>query len=234
MGVRHRELAVEGVQFHPESILTPQGPRLLGNFLERGEPIRCPPRVTSSPLARAARPDPTRGRGVARRSGGPGDLCRPCRCGARARCAPRGAVADEVRGFAQAMRRLARRPSIPAGCRAVDVVGTGGDAPAASTSPPAPRSSPPPAACRWSSTATGRSRAAQAAPMCSRRSGLALPLDEAMRRRCLAACDFTFLFAPHYHPATKAVAPVRAALGVRTDIQHPRAARPIPRSRRFT
>jgi anthranilate synthase/aminodeoxychorismate synthase-like glutamine amidotransferase len=36
MGVRHRDLAVEGVQFHPESILTPQGPRLLGNFLAVG------------------------------------------------------------------------------------------------------------------------------------------------------------------------------------------------------
>ena len=33
MGVRHRELAAEGVQFHPESILTPDGPVLLGNFL---------------------------------------------------------------------------------------------------------------------------------------------------------------------------------------------------------
>jgi anthranilate synthase/aminodeoxychorismate synthase-like glutamine amidotransferase len=39
MGVRHRSLLVEGVQFHPESILTPDGPRLLQNFLElaRGE-----------------------------------------------------------------------------------------------------------------------------------------------------------------------------------------------------
>jgi len=36
MGVRHRDLAVEGVQFHPESILTPQGPLLLGNFLTAG------------------------------------------------------------------------------------------------------------------------------------------------------------------------------------------------------
>jgi anthranilate synthase component 2 len=33
MGVRHRELAVEGVQFHPESILTEHGHELLANFL---------------------------------------------------------------------------------------------------------------------------------------------------------------------------------------------------------
>ena len=35
MGVRHRTLVVEGVQFHPESILTPEGPKLLGNFLKQ-------------------------------------------------------------------------------------------------------------------------------------------------------------------------------------------------------
>ncbi len=34
MAVRHRTLMVEGVQFHPESILTPDGPRLMQNFLE--------------------------------------------------------------------------------------------------------------------------------------------------------------------------------------------------------
>lgn len=34
MGFRHREYLVEGVQFHPESILTPEGPALLKNFLE--------------------------------------------------------------------------------------------------------------------------------------------------------------------------------------------------------
>jgi anthranilate synthase component II len=35
MGVRHRELPAEGVQFHPESVLTEQGRELLGNFLAR-------------------------------------------------------------------------------------------------------------------------------------------------------------------------------------------------------
>ena len=34
MGIRHKELSVEGVQFHPESILTPNGKDLLKNFIE--------------------------------------------------------------------------------------------------------------------------------------------------------------------------------------------------------
>lgn len=38
MGLRHRELAIEGVQFHPESILTEQGHDLLRNFLEIDAP----------------------------------------------------------------------------------------------------------------------------------------------------------------------------------------------------
>ncbi|MGH8265802.1 MAG: anthranilate phosphoribosyltransferase, partial [Steroidobacteraceae bacterium] len=42
--------------------------------------------------------------------------------------ATKGVVADELRGFAQAMRRLARRPDIPPALRAIDIVGTGGDA----------------------------------------------------------------------------------------------------------
>jgi anthranilate phosphoribosyltransferase len=128
----------------------------------------------------------------------------------------KGVIADEVRGFAQAMRRLARRPSLPAGLPAVDVVGTGGDGSGSlniSTGTALLT-----AACGVPVVKHGNrsisSRAGSADVL--EALGLALPLDEERAGRYLAACNFTFLFAPHYHPATQAVATVRAALGVRT------------------
>jgi anthranilate synthase/aminodeoxychorismate synthase-like glutamine amidotransferase len=43
MGIRHHEYPIEGIQFHPESILTPQGKRIIKNFLElilKKEPLQ--------------------------------------------------------------------------------------------------------------------------------------------------------------------------------------------------
>lgn len=128
----------------------------------------------------------------------------------------KGVVAEEVRGFARAMRRLARRPRIPLDLRAIDVVGTGGDSSGSyniSTGTALLT-----AACgvpvlkhgnRSVSSRTGSADVLEAL-------GLKVPLDEQEAADCLAASNFTFLFAPHYHPAMKAVAPVRSALGVRT------------------
>ena len=128
----------------------------------------------------------------------------------------KGLVADEVRGFAQAMRRLAHRPELPAGLRALDIVGTGGDASGSFNI----------------STGTALLTAACGVPVVKHGNrsvssrcgsadvlealGLAIPPDAQAAVACLKATGFTFLFAPHYHPATASVAPIRAALGVRT------------------
>jgi len=128
----------------------------------------------------------------------------------------KGVTAAEVRGFARGMRGLARRPAIPAGVRAVDLAGTGGDASHSfNLSTGAALLT---AACgvpvvkHGNRSVSSRSGSADVLEAL----GLGLPLDEQAAARCLAATSFTFLFAPHYHPAMKAVAPVRAALGVRT------------------
>ena len=128
----------------------------------------------------------------------------------------KGVVANEVRGFARGMRRLARRPQIPFDLRAIDVVGTGGDTSGSLNI----------------STGTALLTAACGVPVLKHGNrsvssragsadvlealGLKMPLDEKEAADCLAASNFTFLFAPHYHPAMKAVGPVRSALGVRT------------------
>jgi anthranilate phosphoribosyltransferase len=127
-----------------------------------------------------------------------------------------GETADEIRGFATAMRELALRPDIPAGAPIVDTVGTGGDGSGSFNL----------------STGTGLLAAAAGARVVkhgnrsiSSKSGSAdmleclgmpLPLHAADAIACLAATQFTFLFAPAYHPAMKAIMPVRNAMSVRT------------------
>jgi len=128
----------------------------------------------------------------------------------------KGESAAEVRGFARAMRELARPLPLPAGLGAADVVGTGGDRSGSFNL----------------STGTGLLAAACGVPVVkhgnrsvSSKSGSAdvlealgfrLPADATAAAACLASCHFTFLFAPSFHPAMKAIAPVRKALGVRT------------------
>jgi len=128
----------------------------------------------------------------------------------------KGETAEEIRGFAKAMRELAVHPRIPEGAPTVDTVGTGGDGSGSLNL----------------STGTGLLAAACGSRVVkhgnrsvSSRSGSAdmleclgmpLPLLEDAAVRCLEATNFTFLFAPAYHPAMKAVVPIRGALSVRT------------------
>ncbi len=130
----------------------------------------------------------------------------------------KGLTADELRGFALGMRSLARRPAISAADAAngVDIVGTGGDksgsfnlSTGASLLAAASGLTVIKHGNRSVSSKAGSADVLEAL-------GLALPLDEQRAAACLAATGFTFLFAPHYHPAMKAIGPVRNAMGVRT------------------
>jgi anthranilate phosphoribosyltransferase len=128
----------------------------------------------------------------------------------------KGVTADELRGFARAMRSLARVPSIPSSPRAIDIVGTGGDASGSfNLSTGAALLT---AACGVDVVKHGNRSVSSKSGSADvlEQLGLKLPLDEAAAGACLAATRFTFLFAPYYHPAMKAVAPIRQAMGVRT------------------
>ena len=130
----------------------------------------------------------------------------------------KGVTAAELRGFAGAMRSLARRLNLSKTKlqQAIDIVGTGGDASGSfNLSTGAALLA---AACGQPVTKHGNrsisSRSGSADVLESL--GLSLPLDEQTASECLDALNFTFFFAPYYHPAMKAIAPVRQALGVRT------------------
>jgi anthranilate phosphoribosyltransferase len=128
----------------------------------------------------------------------------------------KGITPAEVRGFAAAMRGLARRPVLPPGSPTLDVVGTGGDASGSfnlSTGAALLAAAMGVRVVKHGNrSVSSRSGSADLLEAL----GLPLPLDERTAGDCLAATGFTFLFAPHYHPAMKEVAPVRRALGVRT------------------
>ena len=128
----------------------------------------------------------------------------------------KGETAAELRGFATAMRQLARTPQIPGDRPLLDIVGTGGDGSGSlnlSTG-----ASLLAAACGIPVVKHGNrsisSRSGSADVLES--IGMRLPEDETAAVACLEATGYTFLFAPYFHPAMKALGPVRRAMGVRT------------------
>lgn len=127
----------------------------------------------------------------------------------------KGETADEIRGFARGMRELARRPAIAPGPY-VDIVGTGGDGShslnLSTGSALLAAAAGLPIVKHGNRSVSSKSGSADVLTAL----GLPIPLDEARAGECLQRFGFTFLFAPHYHPAMKNIGPVRQALGVRT------------------
>ena len=215
MGIRHREWVVEGVQFHPESIASDMGMRVLANFLDyRREPFVFRPLLqrvmAGAPLAmeQAAElmDEITEGRLPASQL-----------AAIVVALGVKGYTAEEIAGFAAVLARKKQPLQRPAGAATVvDTCGTGGDGLA--TFNISSLAALVVAGCgvavakhgnRGVSSPTGSADLFAAL-------GVDTGLSPAQAAAVLQRTGFAFLFAPTYHGAMRHAAGVRAELGIKT------------------
>ena len=215
MGIRHREWVVEGVQFHPESIASAMGMRILANFLDyRREPFAFRPLLErvmgGEPLAmeQAAElmDEITEGRLPASQL-----------AAILVALDVKGYTAGEIAGFASVLARKKQPLERPAGAgTVVDTCGTGGDGLA--TFNISSLAALVVAGCgvrvakhgnRGVSSPTGSADLFAAL-------GVDTGLSPAQAAALLVRTGFAFLFAPTYHGAMRHAAGVRAELGIKT------------------
>jgi anthranilate synthase/phosphoribosyltransferase len=230
MGLRHRELSVEGVQFHPESILTGAGKKLLENFLaSRGGLAAQTEAVSETPgvaepeaLIRKAIEKLACGRHLSRSEAYDaalaileGDVPDALIAGLLVGLKAGGETAEEIAGFAEAMREV--RVSInPRAGMLVDTCGTGGDRKGTFN---ISTTSGLIAAAAGASVAKHGNRGVSSG--CGSADVLeALGVDIEMAPDAVSTCieqvGIGFMFAPGFHPAMRRVMGARKALGTPT------------------
>jgi anthranilate synthase/phosphoribosyltransferase len=212
MGVRHKRHAVEGIQFHPESVASEHGRRLLSNFLSyRREPFAAGPalgnliggRDLGAPDAEAFMEELTEGN------------LENAQIGAFLTCLTmKGVTSEELAALAGVLKR--KKKTVPCTRMVLDTCGTGGDG--LGTFNISSLAAIVAAACgAWVAKHGNRGVSSPTGSADFYRSlGVAVELPPERAAQLLKRTGFTFLFAPLYHGAMRHAAAVRRELKVKT------------------
>ena len=212
MGVRHKEELVEGVQFHPESIASETGKKLLGNFLHyRREPFVFPATLNQV----------IAGKSLSREEAEnfmqeltEGNLTEAQIGAFLAALAAKGPAPEEIAGCAAVLQQ--KRKVIRSEKPILDTCGTGGDGAGTFNIS---------SFAALVAAAAGATVAKHGNRAISSKSGSAdfyealgmrITLTPGESEELLSAEGFAFLFAPLYHQAMKHAGPPRRQLGVKT------------------
>ena len=242
MGLRHRELPIFGVQFHPESVLTPEGTKLLANFLDVTGEVPLASGASGTPAIVAA------AGGSARASAGAAEVVNAS--GAIGRVATgasltedeayavmnqimdgeatpsqisalitgmrmKGETVDEIVGFARAMREHAT-PVRPTVTGYIDTCGTGGDGlhtfNISTTTAFVVAGAGVPVAKHGNRAVSSAAGSADVLEAL----GVDLTLSATDVARCVDEAGVGFLFAQALHASMRHAGPTRREIGIRT------------------
>ena len=214
MAIRHVEHRIEGLQFHPESIGTEDGERLVRNFLSG---VREVPSVKHLLKRLSSGEELTRAEARSFMDQIADGSVSQAQVGAfLAALTVKGPSIEEMTGFASSLYDRAIRVPLPAGLATVDTCGTGGDSSGTfniST------------ASAFVAAGAGASVAKHGNRSITSRSGSADVLDAlgvstkmgpSEAAKSIQEAGMAFLFAPAYHPAFKNIMGPRRELGFRT------------------
>jgi anthranilate synthase/phosphoribosyltransferase len=213
MGVRHREYPIEGVQFHPESILTSVGKKLLRNFLPN------PPEevgMTDAIRKVAGGADLTQEEAHQAMTLIMSGAATPSQIAAlTVGMGMKGETVEEIAGFARAMREKSVRihPKVEG---LVDTCGTGGDAiktfNISTTAMFVVAGAGVPVAKHGNRAMTSKCGSADVLEAL----GIRIALAPERVAECIEEVGIGFMFAPLHHPAMRYAGPTRREIGVRT------------------
>lgn len=221
MAVQHRVYPVYGVQFHPESVLTPQGKAILENFLTGKSKYQTIKRKEEKKMIGEAIIKLSKKEDIGYEmakavmneimSGEATDVQKSAYLTA---LSMKGETIEEITGSAEEMRRHATR--LLHEQDVLEIVGTGGDGSnsfnISTTASLVISSAGVPVAKHGNRAASSKSGAAD----CLEALGVNINLEPEQSLKLLNEINICFLFAQKYHSAMKYVGPIRKELGIRT------------------